>query len=246
MLSTALCHVLRFLAQLTSRNPRSDREKIRKGEQAAMRFSKHLNLKRKASPEGVEDRPDSVPSESPWRRILHPLKRKRQSTSTDEIPLQRQISGHSTVPSEHISRTSQSSSDMAAYYSAKPLPPVPTSGISSPKASTTNSKIWSSASSPPSSPPSPSPSQWTTTYTTPMTRPQEHERLILTPTSRYPVGIAGHLYEPEDCKKPEKKKRRSMARKISSKCLRGKPEIIRELSTSPPLPRRMDYRDCFM
>lgn len=211
-----------------------------------MRISRHWDTRRKASAEDVEDGPDSTASESSWRRILHPLKLRRHSTSTNGTLLQCQTSGHSTGPSGPFPQTPRSSIDITAYYSAKPLPLVPSPGFSSSKAYTARSKVWYTLSSDSSSPSSPSsPSRSTTTCSSPVLRPQQHERLILTPTSRYPVDIAGHIYEPEDCAVPKKKHRQNLARKFSSKCLRTKPDI-KELPPPPPLPRRMNYDDCLV
>ncbi|KAE9965553.1 hypothetical protein EG328_009578 [Venturia inaequalis] len=195
---------------------------VKKTPTRSRRIKSYWDARRNGSAEDMEHGADYALFDISWRRILRPLKLKRQSASTNGTPLLRQTSGQSTAPTGSFPQTAQSPVDITAYYTAKPLPPIPYPGCPSSKAYMSRSEVWPSISSVLSSSSSPFPS--TTTCSSPVLRSQEQERLVLTRTSRYPVGIAAHTYEPENCELP-KKDWQSLARRLSSRYLRSKPDF---------------------
>lgn len=190
-----------------------------------MRFSRNCEPRRKPF---VEDS---------WRRIFHSFR--RHSAIPNEALSYRPIS---TVQYESYPRTLRTSLDITAYYSAKPLPPVPSPGPSTPRNSIKVPYAQPSVSTASSSPSSPA--RTATIFSSTVIQPQQQGRSISTPISRFPVRLAGDLHEPERYN-TSKRKRKSLTKKFSLKCLRRKPEI-REISSLPPLPRHMSYEECLM
>jgi hypothetical protein len=195
-----------------------------------MRISRPWELRRKIL---AEDGASSALPDFSWRYILHPFK--RQTTRMNGMLLHRQPSDLLPAPYDSYSQTPRTSIDLAAYYSAKPLPPTP-----SPESSLFRGYTTKSYASPSVSSATSSPSRSTTTCSSPVIRPQTQERLILTPTSRYSTGIGSDLYEPEYCE--VSKKKQGVAKKFSSKSLRGKTGAKDTTSFfSPPLPNRVAH-----